>query len=72
MGRYKICNDCHVAFDKRLNRCPRCKHIVEDASQHEEYEEYTEGTGRQYHAGGEACDYCPHCYGSADWCPYMD
>lgn len=31
-----------------------------------------EGEGRRYGAGGEACDYCPHCDGSKDWCPWMD
>ncbi len=34
--------------------------------------ECKEGSGRSYGAGGEACDYCPHCYGNKDWCPYMD
>ena len=30
----------------------------------------TEGTGRGHH--GAACDICPHCHGTADWCPLLD
>lgn len=33
---------------------------------------YSEGEGRAYGTGGEACYYCPDCVGSRDWCPYMD
>ena len=31
-----------------------------------------EGSGRAHRAGGSACDYCPYCSGSADWCPVLD
>jgi len=32
----------------------------------------SEGQGRKAGAGGAACDFCPHCYGNANWCPLMD
>ena len=30
------------------------------------------GSGRYYGTGGEACDYCGACFGTADFCPFMD
>ena len=69
MGKYKVCEICHIAFDKELDSCPKCGRIVNDRLLHEKTDE---GNGRQHHAGGEACNYCPHCVGNANWCPYMD
>lgn len=63
----KVYNNCHVAFDDSLEKCPICKRSIQKNSEKEE-----EGLGRKYGAGGEACDYCPHCYGRQDWCPFMD
>ena len=31
-----------------------------------------EGIGRKYGTGGDACNYCGVCHGTADWCPLMD
>jgi hypothetical protein len=31
-----------------------------------------EGSGRIHEVGGDACDVCPFCYGTKDWCPYLD
>ena len=67
----KICNYCHVAFDEKLEKCPICKRSVQENSDINK-KEYREGLGRKYGVGGEACDYCPHCYGNENWCPYMD
>lgn len=71
MGKYNVCENCHIAFYKELDGdcCPKCGRIVNDESWHEIN---TEGDGRQHHAGGDACNYCPHCVGNANWCPYMD
>ncbi|MCH5257003.1 MAG: hypothetical protein J1D87_06895 [Lachnospiraceae bacterium] len=70
MGKYKICQCCHIAFDKRLNECPSCGRTVVDENEKSYLNK--EGNGRKYGAGGDACDYCPHCYGNANWCPIMD
>ena len=72
MGKYKLCNSCHIVFDKRLKNCPSCGKIIydEDEKQMASYV-YSEGSGRAAGAGGEACNYSPHCYGSGDWCPIM-
>lgn len=70
MSKYKVCKYCNIAFNKDLDKCPKCKRPVADPDM-PIYED-KEGEGRAHHAGGEACDYCPHCYGSADWCPIMD
>lgn len=69
MGKYGICNSCHIAFDKKNKICPSCGKKIEDEKTLSPLEK--EGDGRKHHAGGEACDYCPHCYGNADWCPVM-
>ena len=69
-SKYKICSYCHVAFDSKLEKCPECHRII-SSKESVSYAD-KEGNGRKYHVGGEACDYCPHCYGSADWCPIMD
>ena len=69
MRRYKVCPDCHMAFDKNLDHCPSCKKKIGDMDAPRP--EYTEGSGRRFRAGGAACDYCPHCCGSSDWCPIM-
>lgn len=34
--------------------------------------EQFEGERRKHFAGGLACNYCPHCFGNKDWCPFMD
>lgn len=65
-----VCKICHIAFDKRLTKCPSCGREVGDENKKPYINQ--EGFGRKYRAGGEACDYCAHCYGSADWCPLMD
>ena len=68
MGKYKVCDLCHIAFDNKLKKCPSCGRVIEE----KETPVYSEGEGRAHGAGGGACDYCPHCYGTADWCPMMD
>jgi len=68
MGK-KVCNNCHIAFDSRLRECPECHQIIDENKQ---FASIQEGTGRKAGAGGEACNYCPHCYGNSDWCPIMD
>ena len=65
-----VCNYCHIAFDKQLTKCPSCGREVVDENRKSYLNQ--EGEGRKHGAGGEACDYCSHCYGSADWCPLMD
>lgn len=70
MSKYKVCNLCHIAFDSRLNNCPSCGNRIYEEK--EKRPTNTEGAGRALGVGGEACDYCPHCYGTADWCPIMD
>ena len=65
-----VCNSCHIAFDKHLSKCPGCGREVVDENKKSDLNR--EGAGRKYRAGGAACDYCAHCYGSADWCPFMD
>ena len=70
MGRYKVCEGCHIAFDKRLKVCPSCGREIMGENVQKVWNE--EGEGRKYYAGGESCNYCDHCYGSANWCPYMD
>lgn len=34
--------------------------------------EQLEGEGRKYGAGGDACNICPHCNGSKNYCPVLD
>ncbi|MCM1398691.1 MAG: hypothetical protein NC225_04325 [Clostridium sp.] len=70
MGKYKVCNYCHIAFDKNFKYCPSCRRRIEDESPKTNLG--FENEGRRHHVGGEACDYCPHCYGTADWCPFDD
>lgn len=66
----KVCYQCHIAFDASLDRCPKChKEVIIDNN---DYADVREGKGRAYGVGGMACDLCPHCYGSSDWCPFMD
>lgn len=70
MGKYKICKICHIAFDKKLDVCPSCgKAIIEEGKL---INSNAEGNGRKYRSGGDACNYCSHCYGNKDWCPFMD
>lgn len=63
-----VCQYCHIAFDKQINKCPSCGRKVESKMPIRD----KEGEGRKHRAGGEACDNCAHCYGSADWCPLLD
>ena len=70
MEKYKVCPSCHVAFDARLEQCPSCGKKVPDLRERRAAD--SEGSGRAFRAGGAACDLCPHCYGSADWCPMLD
>ncbi len=69
MKNYKMCRRCNVVFDKSLRYCPVCKIEVPDEKPDTIQRE---GEGRKYRAGGDACNYCPHCDGSRDWCPLMD
>lgn len=69
MGKYKICNSCHIAFDRNLDKCPSCGRAI--VNEEERINSHKEGNGRKYGTGGDACAYCPHCYGNADWCPVM-
>ncbi len=70
MGKYKICNCCHSAFDSKLEKCPICGRKIE--TEKGRISSRKEGDGRIHHAGGAACEYCPHCEGNANWCPFMD
>lgn len=63
-----VCQYCHIAFDKQVKVCPSCGREIKS----EQPLMDKEGEGRKHRAGGEACDYCAHCYGSADWCPLLD
>lgn len=68
MGKYKVCNDCHLAFDSRMERCPSCGKRIKEKDESTVTEE---GLGRKFGAGGSACDYCAYCFGSPDWCPIL-
>ena len=59
---------------KEYNRAKRLSKQEYEQEYSQEYsQEYNyEGSGRAHHAGGLACDYCPHCYGNANWCPLLD
>lgn len=65
-----ICSICHVAFDKQIKKCPVCGREV--IKENEIAYQNKEGDGRAHGVGGSVCDDCPHCYGSVDWCPFMD
>lgn len=69
MGKYKICNDCHLAFDNKREKCPSCGRIIKDNNYEQNLKK--EGSGREYRTGGEACDYCLHCYGDENYCPIV-
>lgn len=66
-----ICHYCNIAFDKNIRVCPQCgKEVRFDGKNVKLYKEtYHEGPRV---AGGIACDYCGHCYGSYNWCPFLD
>ena len=68
---YKICNRCHIAFDSRMKKCPSCGKEVPSNLEEMLSAQHQEGSGRRNMAGGAACNLCPHCYGSGDWCPIM-
>jgi len=77
--KFKICPVCGAEFDFQLNWCPACQNFLQMLSDTLRPKEkfvdkfgFEEGAGRLYHAGGEACEYCPHCQGTADWCPFLD
>lgn len=70
MGKYKICDYCHIAFDKRLKLCPSCNREIQDKKILQNSTK--EGNGRIHHTGGKACDYCAYCCGDEHWCPIMD
>jgi|GEM_PF-2970189 len=66
-----VCYYCHIAFDKSTENCPICNRKVKHDTTIPHHEVH-EGEGRMREVGGEACDYCPFCYGNADWCPLLD
>ncbi|MBR1646083.1 MAG: hypothetical protein IJ685_04810 [Selenomonadaceae bacterium] len=71
-GKYHVCTRCNLAFIKEIDCCPRCDVTDEDNyySEIDANNYYAEGSGRDCH--GAACDICPHCHGTADWCPLLD
>ena len=71
-GKYHVCTRCNLAFIKEIDSCPRCDVTDEDGYFRESggINYFAEGTGRGHH--GAACDICPHCHGTADWCPLLD
>lgn len=62
------CSFCHISFDRSIVYCPQCNREVKIRTN----DIIREGTGRKYGAGGDACNYCSFCYGSSNWCPYLD
>lgn len=77
MSVINYCVFCRINFvtnSKKLKICPICKNPMKIYKNNHRkkiiYEE--EGIGRKYGAGGDACNYCPHCHGTEDWCPYID
>lgn len=65
MKRITFCNSCHAGFFDSVKVCPNCGTPVEGDDSNDSS---SEGEGRMFRAGGAACDSCPHCYGSDDWC----
>ena len=55
---------------KEIKKCPVCGREV--IKENEIAYQNKEGDGRAHGVGGSVCDDCPHCYGSVDWCPFMD
>lgn len=72
---YKTCASCKLLIPKTQKKCPLCGGVAfnkyyyclrEPSLSHR----HRAGTGRGYH--GEACDICPTCHGTPDWCPLLD
>ena len=71
-----VCPKCKRAYVKWIDVCPKCKTPIGNndifGNSRNYYFEQKEGEGRKYGAGGAACNYCPYCNGTKDWCPIMD
>ncbi|MBR1728873.1 MAG: hypothetical protein IJ728_14865 [Selenomonadaceae bacterium] len=73
-NRCIFCNVVFVTNNKKIKKCPICHKPMKISRNGYKQSNYVlqEGEGRQYRTGGAACDFCPHCHGNRNWCPYMD
>ena len=73
---YHTCANCKLLIPKTQKKCPLCgcrtfrKYYYTIRKPSFKSPHYKSGTGRGYH--GAACDICPVCYGTPDWCPLLD
>ena len=71
------CKYCDGTFHETTEVCPFCnkpitEKIVMDDGFEDPYDDIKECEGRRYRTGGIACDMCPFCHGTRDWCPVVD
>ncbi len=81
MSTVGYCEFCKKEFLGSAGNCPICHRPMKSRIFQSEQKKSAKssrnsrirtGSGRSYGAGGAACQYCPVCYGTADWCPFMD
>ena len=53
-------------YEEKKSARPRVRNL------RDKHDGTKEGEGRRYRTGGIACDMCPFCHGTRDWCPIVD